>query len=314
MPYAIRFYGSYFLHGEPYYSSGVKITTPFSGGCFRVKNEDMKIIFEEAEEGMPILVIDKKNDDYLYKDKELIPFPEISAEKYLIADLDSGFIISERNIKKQHSIASITKLMTALVIVENTNIKKTMTVRPYMLNGPGNTPLIFSGKTFYLADLFRPLLIESSNNAAWVLTHYFGRERTLEIMNEKTKKIMMDNTIFTDPTGFDEGNISTAEDLFYLARYIKNTAQPLLNISKGENVPLVNSYVFPNLQNLNVFYENPYFLGGKSGFLLKSNYTGLYIFNIKERNIVFIILGANDQQALKEEIEESINWIKNLIE
>jgi len=176
-----------------------------------------------------------------------------------------------------------------------------------MFLGQDIFPRIITGNSYKVADLFIPSLVGDINNSAFVLSHYFGVEETIKKMNEKTEMIMMEKTFFTDPTGESEENVSTAKDLFYLARYIKNNALPLFQISKGNDVLFVNKNTFPNLKNENIFYDKDIFIGGKKGG--KNN--GVYIFNIWGRDIVFIILGAKDEEQVKKEIEETIEWIGN---
>ncbi len=306
MPYAIRIYGSYLIHGEPYYPGGARIISPFSGGCFRVKNNEMKDIFEEVEIETPILVIDKKNDNFTYKDKKIAPFPGFSADKYLVADIDSGFIILEKDIEKPQKIGSLTKLMTSLIMVENADINKRITARPYMSFEREYPSRIILGNSYRVADLFIPTIMGNINNATILLSHYFGIEETVKKMNEKTKMIMMEQTFFTDPTGEAKENVSTAKDLFYLTRYIKNNALPLFQISKGDDVLFVNKNIFPGLKNENIFYEKDNFMGGKKG----DENSGIYIFNVWGRNIAFIVLGAKSEEQTKREIEDVIRWIE----
>lgn len=309
MPYAARIYGSYLIHGEPYYSGGIKINSPFSGGCFRVKNEEMTDLFSQIEVDMPILVIDKKNDNFRYKDNRVIPFIDFTADKYLVADLNSGFVILEKEIEKEHQIGSLTKLMTSLIMVENADINKTITAKPHMFLGKDSSPVIFSGYNYKIADLFVPSILGDENNSIFVLSHYFGIEETLKKMNEKTRMIMMEKTFFSDPIGEGEENVSTAKDLFYLTRYIRNNTLPLFQISKGNNVLFVNKNIFPNLKNKNLFYEKDDFIGGKKG--TKNN--GIFIFNIWGRDIAFIILGSKNEEQMKKEVEEVIKWIENSV-
>ncbi len=315
MPYAITFYGKYLIHGEPYFPGGAKLQTTVSGGCIRVVDENMKNIFQVAEKDLPVLVIDKYNDDFEYQSKGFFEFPRTSASSYLVADLDSGFVFAENNINKVLPIASITKMMTAIIATEQMDLTRPITIQDYMLTGHGTTQGIYPGRSVRLIDLLYPLLTESSNNAAKVLSYYLGRDQTIELMNEKTKSIMMENTTFTDPSGYDLKNVSTAKDIFYLARYLNNNRYPLLQISKNEIVPLANPGFFPGLRNRNFFYEEVDFIGGKSGYLIASKYTGFYIFNIEiqgeKRNIVVILLGSESQKNIEEETKAIIEWLKN---
>jgi hypothetical protein len=187
MPYALHYYGKYYLHGEPYYSWGGKLISSVSGGCLRLRDKDAKAIYELTKLGMPVLVIDKMRDAFVYPSKDLTEFPQLSAESYLVADLDSGYVLAEKNSQEQLPLASLTKLMTALVIAENVDLRKSILVKEEMLQAYGSTKGLEKGKRFRVVELFYPLLIESSNDAAEVLSYFLGKEKTIKLMNEKDK-------------------------------------------------------------------------------------------------------------------------------
>lgn len=308
-------YGKYYLHGEPYYPGGEKFISSVSGGCIRLSDKDAKDIYELAELDMPVLVIDKENDDYKYSNEKLSDFPEISARNYLAADLNSGFVFAKKNSKKQLPIASLAKLMTAVVVAENVDLRKSILVKPEMLEAEGAVQGLEAGKSFRPVELFYPLLIESSNDAAEVLSGFLGRKITIEMMQEKAKAILMEDTEFVDPDGSDISNVSTARDLFQLGRYILNNRPPLLEITKGDKVQSFGevSFEIQGLQNKNIFSEDPNFVGGMTGSLLESKYNALFIFkflayNEKIRNVAIILLGSED---IKTDTQKIYKWLQD---
>jgi len=193
--------------------------------------------------------------------------------------------------------------MTAIVVAENVDLRKSILVKPEMLEAYGSTRGLEVGKSFRVVELFYPLLISSSNDAAEVLSGFLGRTKTIKMMNEKAKAILMKDTEFTDPHGLDPKNVSTARDLFQLARYITETRPPFWEITKGKEVWSFGKVRFDikELWNKNVFINDPNFVGGKTGFLAQSKYNALFIFKFltkdkKKRNIVVILLGSDDVQ------------------
>ncbi|MST04354.1 MAG: hypothetical protein EXS49_02205 [Candidatus Pacebacteria bacterium] len=318
MPNAVGFYGKYFLHGEPYYQSGEKRFTDATGGCVQYKDDDSKEIYDFAKHGMPILIIDKKNNFTLekYPPEEQL---EISAPNYLVADLDSGIILKEKNSKDKRPMASITKLMEAVVVTENIDLRNDILVQDFMLDGYGETNGLTDGKRFRLVELLYPLLIESSNDAAQILSYFLGRIRTIELMNAKAKNLLMEDTNFADASGFNPANISTAEDIFRLTRYIALNRPPIFQITKGREVRAYGEVRFSDLKNKNIFFEYPDFVGGKTGYIVSSMYTGTFIFkmpiNGKERNIAIVLLGSKNLEQGKENIHQDVfnilNWVKN---
>jgi D-alanyl-D-alanine carboxypeptidase (penicillin-binding protein 5/6) len=183
-----------------------------------------------------------------------------------------------------------------------------------MLTAYGSTEGLESGKKFRVVELFYPLLIESSNDAAEVLSRFLGRERTIQLMNEKAQSILMKNTHFTDPSGFDLGNISTAKDLFYLARYILNNRPLIFEIGKGKSVQSFGKIQFEikKLWNKNIFIEDPTFVGGKTGFLPEAGQTALFVFRFleqegNERNIVISLLSSEN---IKRDTQRIYIWLQ----
>ena len=313
MPWALHYYGKYYIHGEPYYPGGRKLISSVSGGCIRLKDKDARDIYELSEINMPVLVIDKEKDHYLFENKKLFYLPEISAKSYLAVDLDSGYVFLERDSERELPIASLTKLMTAVVVSENVDLRKYIAVQEEMLKAYGSTKGLEKGKKFRVVELFYPLLIESSNDAAEVLAGYLGRAETIEKMNEKAKAILMQKTEFVDPHGFDRRNVSSARDLFQLTRYILDVRPLIFKITKGEEVPSFGGIHFDvkNLWNKNIFIYDKSFVGGKTGYIRQSDYNGIFVFKFMTekkdtRNIVIIILGSKN---LRSDTQKIYHWI-----
>ncbi len=316
MPYALRYYGKYYIHGEPYYPGGQKTQYDISGGCISLKDEDAKTIYELTEINMPVLVIDKERDSYKYETKKIADFPELSAKSYLVADLDSGYVFSEKDSKSQLPLASITKLVTAIVVAENVDLKKSIWISKEILDaGYGSTKGLETGTSFRVVELFYPLLIESSNDAAEALSYFLGRAKTIKLMNEKAKSILMEQTNFTDPSGFDPENVSTSQDLFYLARYVLNVRPLFFEITKGKEVLSFGNIGFniKEFWNKNIFINDDTFIGGKAGFIKASKQTALFTFrfadkNNVERKIAIILLGSDNIEI---DAQKTYIWLQD---
>ena len=303
MPYAIHFYGKYYVHGEPYYPWGEKTGADVSGGCIQLQDDSARQIYELVGKGLPVLVVDKENDGYVYGATNVLSPPLVSAAAYLVADLNSGFVFAEKNSQDALPIASITKLMTALVVAENVDLRKSVEITAKMLEAYGETDGLEEGVRYRVVELFHPLLIASSNDAAEAVAGFLGRERTIRMMNEKARAMLLRDTVFTDPSGFDPGNISSAQDLFYLARYIVNNRPPLFEITKGKEVRSYGEVRFPkeDLWNKNVFAADSSFAGGKTGYIVVSKHTGIFLFNFltrenEMRTIAFVLLGSDNDK------------------
>lgn len=312
MPYAVQYYGKYYTHGVAYYPGGKKLVSRYSGGCLRFSDENAKKIFNFAEKGTPIIVVDKNRDDFSGFENPT-PFPESAAESYLIADLNSGHIFAQKNISQKMPIASITKLMTTLVAVENISLEKNIRITKEDLEYYGNNLEMEEGDSHQLIQLLYPTLTRSANHTAEAILRSLGKNG-LNMMNEKAKSLMMNNTSFSDGSGLDDKNISTAHDLFYLGRYIYYNRYPLLEITRGRAVSLARTMDFDleEIGNLNIFINDPTFIGGKTGYTIASGQTGIFLFKLNyddsERVVAMIFL---DSKNSKWEAQKAYRWLLN---
>lgn len=314
MPYALHYYGKYYLHGEPYYPGGRPLVSDFSGGCIRLPDQEAEKFYQLTEIGMPVLVVDHEREGHSHSNSRLFEFPDISARAYLVADLDSGFVLAEKNSVDTYPIASITKLMTAVILAENVDLNRSIEVDRSMLTAYGSIQGLEAGRRFRVVELFYPLLVESSNNAGEILSRFLGRAETIRSMNEKTENLLMFNTHFADPHGLSEENVSTARDIFQLTRYIAFNRPPLLEISRSREVRTFGpiQFTIDELWNKNLFPHDPNFLGGKTGFINSSRYTGTMIFQFLDdrgevRRLIFIYLGSEEARR---DVQRMYAWVR----
>ncbi len=329
-PWALDFQGNFLIHGWPYYPDGTPVGSTYSGGCIRLSTDNAKTLYDAVPVGTPVLVVsdDFKSDNF----QESVQGPPIGARSYLAADLESNFVMSEKNPDEVLPVASLTKLMTALVAVEYVNIEHTITVAPPMIVLT-SIPRLEVGEILSLYDLLQPLLKESSNEAAVAISYFLGPKYFVNLMNQTAQSIGMTQTHFVDVSGSDWGDVSTAHDLYLFARYLYNNRSFILKMTTDNNDS--NAYgpsAFPNLQNFNIFADNPDFVGGKVGQNGAASGTIISIFNgafpilnattsatsavtstatstapTEDRPYVIIVLGSGDYAK---DAENLLSWIK----
>lgn len=296
-PYSLAFQGNFFIHGWPYYPDGTEVPPSYSGGCIRLDTDDAEAIFALAEEGMPVLVFEEDfdADDFSYETR----LPTVTAKEYMAIDLANNFVFVSEGEQVQVPIASIAKLMTAIVATEYINIEKEVVI-PLELSST-SIPRLEPGDTHTVYSLLYPLLLESSNEAADVIADTIGRSWFIDRMNKKAKAIGLTNTHFADPSGVDGRNVSTAEDLFRLAKYLYNNRSFILSVSVDKVG--YNAYgdpSFTNLQNLNDIpgFTDAYMIGGKVGKSSTAEETMLAVMELplqgKTRPVAIIVLGSQD--------------------
>lgn len=146
---------------------------------------------------------------------------KVSAESAILIDADSGNVIYEYNAEKKLPMASTTKIMTALVAIENCPIEKTVTVTKQAVGIEGSSIYLYEGEKLCMEDLLYALLLESANDAATAIAIEVGGsvEGFADMMNEKAKSLGLCNTSFQNPHGLDsEEHYTTAHDLAIIAR------------------------------------------------------------------------------------------------
>lgn len=223
---------------------------------------------------------------------------KISAGSYLAMDLSDNSIILSKNTQKLYPIASITKLMTAVISLENIEKEKTITLTKKMLTPIGFSPCLYAGLEISAENLLKAALIQSSNDAAEALSYFLGKDKFLKLMNQKAKELGMKNTYFVDSTGLNPANRSTAADLAKLIAYIYEKHPEILEITKENDfwLPDAKGWLM-KFRNVNNFYPLPNFLGGKTGYLVEAKQTLAAVFQIKEKPIAIILLYSNNRQA-----------------
>ena len=308
MPWSMHFFGNYFIHGWPYYPGGTPVSEAFSGGCIRLTTDDAKIVFDRSRPGMPLLVAasaDRPAADFAYFQKvggqSSKPFPHtLSAAAVLAADLETGQILFEKERSQVHPTASVTKLMTGLVALETINRFKLLTVTDAAVETFGDSAGFVAGEVFRSEDLLYPLILVSSNDAAAV--YEAQGWRFVDTMNEKANAIGLTRTHFADASGMSSENVSTAEDLFRLLRYISRHKKPLFTLSGLREHTLTSQGVrrVHHWTNLNWPNGDGRFVGGKSGFTRDALETIAGVFNIRfsehgERPVAIVMLGSRDR-------------------
>ncbi len=212
--------------------------------------------------------------------------------------LSDSKILLEKNSNQPYPIASVTKLMNAVIVSENITRGQTITLTGDMLKPLGQSPTLFTGLNISVENLLKAALIQSSNDAAEALTFFVSKQNFLALMNQKAKDLGMQNTVFADPHGLSSANRSTASDLVKLMSYIYNQRPEILQTTKN------NDFWLPDatgrqlkFQNVNNFYPLSEFIGGKTGYLIEAKQTLASVFNINGEPTAIILLYSDNRQA-----------------
>lgn len=208
-------------------------------------------------------------------------------------DADSGRILSSSNMNSKMLIASTTKIMTAIVAIENANLKVKFKAKEEIEEVYGSMIYIKKNEQMTLEDLLYGLLLQSGNDAAMIIaTNVKGYNNFIRLMNEKAIEIGMYNTTFENPHGLDDDskNYSTAYDLALLMQYaMKNSTFRKITKTKKYIVKTINNtYEWYNKNDLLTTYK--YATGGKIGYTKKSSHIFVSSATKNKENLIVVTL------------------------
>lgn len=236
----------------------------------------------------------------------IIPFNILaistSAESAILMDIDSNRILYADNIHDVRSVASISKVMTAVVAIESGKMDDVVVINDSIKKAYGSGIYIQVGEEMTLRDLVYGLMLRSGNDAAYAIADYVGKDEFVNMMNHKAQEIGMKNTTFNNPCGLDEeeGNYSTAYDMALLTSYAmkldeykKITATKIYKLKTNKN-----NYLWINKHKL--IGTDEYVNGGKTGFTKKAKRTLITTGSKDNLNLVAVTL--NDGNDFKDHI------------
>ncbi|MBI3231675.1 MAG: D-alanyl-D-alanine carboxypeptidase [Candidatus Doudnabacteria bacterium] len=228
----------------------------------------------------------------------------MTAKAYLVLDKLSGQVLLQKESQKIWTPASLTKLVTALVVLDhNPSLGENISMAKADEVG-GARVSTRPGVTYRIKDLFYATLVASANNAANAIARSSGLSKSqfIEKMNQKARELGAKSTLFFDPSGIGEKNYTTAEDFAKIAKAAFEKPQ-ILSAAK------LNEYSFRSVNNRRFSHKikntnklladgSLNIIAGKTGYLDKSRYN--FVGLIKDqfgREDIVVLLGAENSQA-----------------
>ena len=233
-----------------------------------------------------------------------------TAHSYILMDMDTGRVIESKNKDKPMLIASITKIMTCILAIENGNIDQIVTVDDSVLKSYGSGIYISVGEEIKLIDLLYGLMLRSGNDAAIMIsTHISGSEEEfVKLMNKKAKEIGMKNTIFYNSSGLDnttQGNLSTTYDMALLTKYAmqNDTYKEIVKTKKHTVKTNLKTYIWHNKNKL-LSYD--YVSGGKTVYTERSKRTLVSTASKNNINLIAVTIKDSDDWNTHKTLYEKI--------
>jgi D-alanyl-D-alanine carboxypeptidase (penicillin-binding protein 5/6) len=239
--------------------------------------------------------------------------PFLNGQAGLIADLNTDTILFQKNGLQKSSIASLTKLMTAYIIVSEHNLNEVVTINPQATNTTGSKVGIQPNQQLTVLDLLKALLIQSGNDAAIALAIYNAQtiENFVDKMNQYAKEINLQNTNFQNPMGFDHQlNYSTPQDLYTLAKAVYKFPE-IQNIVQTKNATIytLNTNTPIELISTNLILDSYLQIGGlKTGTTSQAGGCFIGITTNTPNPQIAIILGSNDRFL---DTKVMLDWAQN---
>lgn len=228
--------------------------------------------------------------------------PEVKSNSYLVVDLTSDKVIFSRRADSQLLVASLTKLMTAWIVINHGRLEDQYTITSQDTKSFSPVLELSVGDKVLVSDLLNAMLIGSANDAAMSLAHYIESVQPkpfIDLMNEESKNLRMLDTRFSNPNGFDsDTNYSSSNDLKILATklYAKGS---LSATSRATSYRFLGSKQIPyQIGSTNTLinnYSDIYAI--KTGFTEEAQ--GSMINIIKHNNIDYlvIVIGSPDREG-----------------
>lgn len=212
------------------------------------------------------------------------PEPEVSADSAVLMDASTGTILYSKNMDTAYPPASTTKIMTALLTLENVKLDDKVTVGKNPPSTEGSSIGIFEGEEISVKDLLYGMLLLSGNDCAEALAEYVGgtREEFVKLMNERAKQLGCTETNFVNPSGlYDDNHRTSAKDLSIILRELVKHPD-FLQISSTysykipatnkhpEGIPLGNENKLINKASM-YYYQGAD--AGKTGYTVQSSHS-----------------------------------------
>ncbi len=223
-----------------------------------------------------------------------------NSNAYVAIDYNTGNVLLEKNMSKKFSIASLTKLMTAVVSLDLAKPNDNILISKKASQEEPTTIGVVAGQKMTVKELLNAALLTSANDAAEALrdgiNQKYGSNIFVDAMNKKAKFLKLNNTNFSNPQGFDNpNNYSSAEDLAILTHYALENYPLIRDIVKKDYqfIPATNNHKQFDLYNWNGLLDvYPGVEGVKIGNTDNAGYTSIVLSERNNKKVLVVLLGA----------------------
>lgn len=242
------------------------------------------------------------------------------ANNYILIDPESATVFASKGMNEKVPIASTTKIMTAVIVLENYKLDDIVTISNEAAYQVGADAHFRVGEKITVLSLLKALLIKSANGAAYAIAEYMntdtekGITKFVDAMNAKASELGMANTRFKDPAGLDVIGYSSAYDLAIVTKFaLKNEIFAEIVKTKESTVTDVTGTIWHQLENSNRLvgeWEYPGAIGVKTGYMPEAGHCLVGAATRNGHTLYAIVLKTNADTATAsaEESRRLLDW------
>ena len=258
---------------------------------------------------------------------EILPRPKIKPNavkasanslEYILVDSETGKVLAEKGKNEKVSIASTTKIMTAIVALENYQLDEVVTVSADAVNQVPSVVYLQTGEEITVESLLNCMLIASGNDSAYAVAEHMsgdtgGINKFVDKMNEKAAELGMKNTHYNDPAGLSAGSVSSAYDLYIATKYALKKPVFAQIIRKDSFVAKnVEGTIYHALKQSNRLVSNNYLgaIGVKTGFTPEAGHCLVGAATRDDHTLISIVLNtySTTPDASATESKRLLDW------
>jgi len=235
--------------------------------------------------------------------------PPVDARAVIVADGRTGDVLYEENADRRMAMASITKLMTAIVTLEHARPQETVTVSPRAIGKGGSSIFLTAGEQLTVRDLLAAALIQSANDAAFALAAHIGDgsvQRFVKLMNDRAAELGLEDTHYVRPDGLDTpGHYSSAEDVVALARLAMQ--RPLIRrLVRTKTMEIAGPRTLKSWNDL--LWRVPGLVGVKTGHTDNAGWAQVAAAKRGPTSVYAVILGSPGRERRNVDLAELVEW------
>jgi len=238
----------------------------------------------------------------------------ISAVAAVVIDKKTRQVLWQKNSELARPIASITKLVSALVFLENNpgwDTEVTINASDYR---DGGRRWVYQGEIVTVRDLLNIALVASDNNAVISLVRSTGltEEEFVKAMNQKAQALGMNQSVFLEPTGLESSNLSTASDVIKLAQSAFEVEEIKKATTQSEySFTVINNKRQDTIKNTNKLLESYLNIqAGKTGYLEEAGYCLVSeVKNSENQKVIIAVLGSGTEAGRFQDLKALSQWV-----